>query len=190
MYFFVRVNGDTLHNDPNVPEGYVPGEPPLYPTTFFNYCDYCLENGIVRIGWPDTGDLTQPSKTGALSSLYRLDTINAYEREYLRGFLDLPVGSVILMPDKAHPGDFYMGEVVEPYHYFHDIPVSPYECAHRLGVQWDKTATGGFRAYHADALGINRQSGFWRRAFANLAHWPSAAHIIPALEHARQGRAR
>ena len=56
--WFVRTNGNTAHNNPN-DSGYVPGEPPHYPQTEFNYSQKCLKEGFVRYGWPNTGNRTE-----------------------------------------------------------------------------------------------------------------------------------
>ena len=66
MYYFVRVNGNTDHNNPQKKECYVPDNLPGYPETYFNGVSFCLEKGIIRTGWPDTGDMRQGSKAGAL----------------------------------------------------------------------------------------------------------------------------
>jgi hypothetical protein len=78
MVYFVRAKGATLHNNPNVPGYYVPGEPPIFPKTAFNYADFCLERGIIRIGWPDTGALNASGKTGALAHGYTLESLKPY----------------------------------------------------------------------------------------------------------------
>ena len=52
MYYFIRVNGESDHNNPNRRSWYVEGEPPKFPKTYFNYLDYCIENNVIRIGWP------------------------------------------------------------------------------------------------------------------------------------------
>jgi hypothetical protein len=70
MTYFVRLNGDTLHNDPSNPRLYVPGEPPLFPKTAYDALNYCFQNDVVRIGWPDTGDLTTQDRKGALAGGY------------------------------------------------------------------------------------------------------------------------
>ena len=185
MIYFVRVNGDTLHNNSHKPNSYVPHEPPHWPKTRFNYLDFCLKRGVVRIGWPDTGDLTKPG-TGALAAAYRLGKLELYVQNYLRTFRAIPVGSLIMTPDSETPGAFHMGEVTKPYYYFHNVPEDPYECAHRLGVQWDNDGDGKFRVYQASDLGINTRGGFWRRAFADLASTEGARGFVPLLQSARE----
>jgi hypothetical protein len=166
MYYFLRVNGDTGHNNRNDTACFVPGEPPAFPNTYFNYLDFCLKKDIVRIGWPDSGDLTASvSKTGALATCYDLDTVPSHVRAYLLSFRVIALRSIILVPDKDHPGDIYICAVTGGYHYFHNVPTAPYECAHRLKVVWDKDISGHPTRYSASQLGIGIQGGFWRKAF-------------------------
>jgi hypothetical protein len=82
MHDFVRVNGDSGHNDPGRPEAYVTGEPPTFPKRRFNYVAYCLRVNVVRIGWPDTGDLRASSKTGALARAYDLSSLRSHVQRY------------------------------------------------------------------------------------------------------------
>ncbi len=89
-YFFVRVNGDTAHNNSSSPNCYVPNEPPIFPATFFNYCQYCLDKNIVRIGWPDVGDMLIVAKSGALSNCYDLASLKPYIQDYLTAFSRIP----------------------------------------------------------------------------------------------------
>src|SRR5687768_10691910 len=103
MHYFLRVNGKTRHNNPGVPGAYVPGEPPRFPKTRFNYLEFCFDRNIVRLGWPDTGDLQAPSKTGALANAYSLDTVKPHERTYLETYASIQVGSIILVPNKDRP---------------------------------------------------------------------------------------
>jgi hypothetical protein len=102
MTYFIRVNGDTLHNNPGKPSFYVPGEPPKYPATYFNALSYCLLHNIVRIGWPDTGDLRQRSQTkaGALAKGYTIVDLKPRHQNYLRTFANIAVRSTIVMPTK------------------------------------------------------------------------------------------
>ena len=52
---------------------YVANEPPNFPERYFNYYQYCLDNNIIRIGWPDVGDLSKKGyKVNALSNCYDL----------------------------------------------------------------------------------------------------------------------
>ena len=97
-YYFVRVNGETAHNDPNSQNCYVKNEPPFYPANYFNYYQYCLDNNIVRIGWPDVGDLLIGNKANALANCYQWNTLEDRKRDYLTSFSQLPITSIILMP--------------------------------------------------------------------------------------------
>src|SRR5437773_748108 len=72
-YYFIRVNGDTGHNDPGKPNSYVPGEPPKWPKRFFSYVSLCLTEGFVRIGWPATGDLRIVSRVPHATKAYALE---------------------------------------------------------------------------------------------------------------------
>jgi len=137
-YYFVRVAGKTGHNNPNKPVAYVPKEPPAYPMTYYNYYEYCLRNQFIRIGWPDVGDLLKGGRVGALANLYTLESVKPHIKNYLLDFSHIPLESIVLMPNKDIPGNLYIGKVSGPYHYFHDVPRAPYECAHRLKVNWDK----------------------------------------------------
>jgi hypothetical protein len=164
---FVRANGDTVHNDPDARDAFVSGEPPEWPATYFNYVDFCLEHDIARIGWPDTGDLRAvPAKERALARGYSFHSLDDYVQRYLSRFRDTVAGSVVLMPDPdaARPGTLYIGRVNRPYHY---VPQTPYECAHRLGVAWNRSA-GKPVAYQAGDLGIGIQGGWWLWAFHDL----------------------
>lgn len=188
MYYFVRVNGNTLHNNPNEPDYYVQGEPPLYPNTYFDALAYCLQNNIIRIGWPDTGDLSAPTKTGALARGYSLTTLKPYIQEYLRTFASIPEKSVVLMPDKDNSGDIYLGQVTKTYHYFHNIPIAPYEHSHRLGVRWLRKEDGQPICFQARDLNIPTKGGFWLRAFHNLSESPSGRAAIPFIaKHLKAG---
>lgn len=163
--YFIRVNGDTAHNDPSVVNCFVANEPPRYPATYFNYVADCLAKNFVRIGWPDVGDLTTRNKTGALANCYDWHSIDQYVRDYLDGFFNIPIGSTVLMPDKDNPGNIYIGTTTSRYYYFHNLPSSPYECSHRIDVKWDTDNQGNHVIYHAGLLGINIHGGWWRYAF-------------------------
>ena len=186
MHYFVRVNGDSGHNDPSRPDAYVPREPPLYPAKSFNYVHYCLEQSVIRIGWPDTGDLRGPQKSGALANAYDLDSIEPRHRGYLLQFRDIDRGAVILMPNPKVRGQIFIGDVVTGYEYFHEVPKHPYECAHRLGVVWDRHADDKGTSYDAEELGIHLRGGFWRSAFAVLERVKGGARIIERIRVAHE----
>lgn len=166
MLYFLRVNGQTVHNNPADQMCFVAGEPPTYPTTSFDYLQYCFANDVVRIGWPDTGDLA--TGNGKMARCYTLQGLRPYVQQYLQTFQGIAPGDEILVPDKASPGFFHVCTVTRPYHYFHATPAHPYECAHRLGVEWDREFNGVPRVYQAWACGISIRGGFWRKAVATI----------------------
>ena len=181
-YYFVRVAGNTGHNNPNKPEAYVPKEPPAYPKTYYNYYEYCLKKGFIRIGWPDVGDLRKGGRAGALAHFYSLESVKPHIKKYLLKFSHIPLTSIVLMPNKDIPGNLYIGEVSGPYKYYHDVPRAPYECAHRLDVNWDKDTNGNPRLYHAADLNIGIVGGWWLRAF----HEITDSKITDAIDKARE----
>ena len=160
--YFIRVNGNTAHNNPQEDQCFVPGEPPHYPRTYFNYYKKCLAEGFVRIGWPDVGDLRTMDRTRVLAHCYCWEGIKQHVRNYLESFLNIPLRSTVLMPNKDNPGELSIGTTTSSYYFSHNVPHNPYECAHRINVQWDPVR------YHADELGINIQGGWWRRAFHHI----------------------
>ena len=178
--YFIRVNGDTGHNNPGNPDCFVPGEPPGFPRTAFNYFQRCLEQGFVRIGWPDVGDLSVGNGHGALSHCYRLPDLEPYIQRNLLRFADIPKGSTILMPNKANSGDLAIGTTVSAYFFFHQVPQDP----HRIRVQWDTDSQGEPIVYRARRLGIPTTGGFWRRAFSPI----QDSTIITQIEAARPKR--
>ena len=86
----------------------------------------------------------------------------------IHGFLNIPVGSTVLMPNKANPGELAIGTTTSEYYFIHDVPNDPYECAHRIDVQWNINEQGNPIQYHANELGINIRGGWWRRAFHHI----------------------
>lgn len=185
-HYFIRVNGKTCHNNPNDVRSFVPSEPPEFPATEFNYLEFCLQNGIVRHGWPDTGDLTDDRRRGKLARAYDIETIDPHVASYLHRFQKIQVGSVVVVPDKDHSGDLYVGAVTGPYHYFHDVPDHPYECAHRLKVDWDRQMDGQPVVYRAKEFNITTRGGFWLRAFAALDDIPTGQAAISLIQTARK----
>ncbi len=181
-YYFIRVAGETGHNNPGVPEAYVQNEPPEYPKTYYNYYDYCLRNEFIRIGWPDVGDLKNGNRLGALSNFYSLESVKSHIRNYLLDFSHISLKSIVLMPNKDIPGDLYIGEVISSYEFYHDVPKAAYECAHRLGVKWDKGVNGKPRLYRASDLHIGIIGGWWLRAF----HEITKQEIRDAIDKARE----
>lgn len=188
MHYFIRVNGDTNHNNPGRGQWYVEGEPPKFPATYFNYLRYCLQNSIVRIGWPDVGDLVAGGKRGALASGYDLASLPDHVQRYLATFREVRPGETVITTDKDSTGDIYIGTVTKPYSYFHEPPMHPYECSHRVGVSWDRDARGVPVKYKAAALSIPTRGGFWTRAFQVLDNSSHASEILPAIAKARKTR--
>lgn len=186
MYYFVRPNGNSAHANPADKTCYVVGEPSdgsLYP--YFNYARFCLERGFIRIGWPDTGDLTSPTRAGKRANCYTLESIASYKRDYLESFIAISKGATVLMPDQSVRGCLYIGTVTGPYYYKANPPEDPYECAHRLPVDWDTNGKGNFRPYDAESLGAGLTGGFWRRAFADLSRASGGEYIIKRIREER-----
>jgi len=186
MYYFVRANGETLHNNPRRTEAFVAGEPPEYPQTYFNGLSFCFRENIVRIGWPDTGDLRTRDRKGALARAYSLQTVPEHVKGYLETFRSIRPGSVVLVPNKDATGDIYIAQVTSGYDYYHSVPTHPYEHAHRVGVRWDRDQRNQPIIYHASLLGIPIRGGFWTRAFAVIDRNANAQEIIGRIEAARQ----
>ena len=187
MLYFVRVNGNSAHNDPSIPEWYVAGEPSHGKGGYINYCHWCLSNGLVRIGWPDTGDLRSGNRDGKRANCYTYESIAKHIQGYLNDFVAMPISSIVLMPDKDVPGVLYIGEVMGRYQYHADPPIAPYECAHRRDVQWDTDADGKPIVYLAKNLGITIRGGWWLRAFAKLDHHNE---LVERVRQARERRVK
>lgn len=187
-FYFIRANGNTAHNNPNWPGLYIPGEPPTFPDTYFNGLGYCFANNIVRIGWPGSGDLRVEGWEQNMFSSYNLFPPSSHVTAYLTAFQDIRPGSVILVPDKDHPGDIYIAEVTGSYDYKNAPPVHPYEHSHRFGVVWDRSEDNNPTVYRASEFGIGIIGGFWTRAFFPLAHSSDAASIIANIQTIRQSR--
>ena len=107
--YLIRVNGQTSHNNPHCKDCFVPGEPPIYPKTTFRYFRKCLDENFVRLGWPGVGDLNTKDGKGALPNCYDWKSLRQYIRDYLDGFFHIPVGSTVLMPNIAQPGELAIG---------------------------------------------------------------------------------
>ncbi|OGW52587.1 MAG: hypothetical protein A2Y81_13400 [Nitrospirae bacterium RBG_13_43_8] len=182
-YYFVRVHGNTSNNNPNKANCYVEGEPPEYPNTYFNYYQFCLDNNIVRIGYPDIGDLLIGNKANALTTnCHDLNSIGPHWRGCLTSFSRIPLNSIILMPNKDRPGELYLGKVTKTYWYYHNVPTVPYECSHRLGVNWDRDNNGSPLRYWANDLAIDIRRGWWRRPFCEI----KDMNIIKNIDIARR----
>ena len=166
--YLIRVNGQTSHNNPHCKDCFVPGEPPIYPKTTFRYFRKCLDENFVRLGWPGVGDLNTKDGKGALPNCYDWKSLRQYIRDYLDGFFHIPVGSTVLMPNIAQPGELAIGITISRYH-FHNVADEPYECAHRIDVNWDIDTRGNHVIYQADQLGIDIHTrALWGRAFRHI----------------------
>jgi len=179
--WFVRANGPrTAHNEPSTPD-YVPGEPPVWPETAFNYRDKCLSDGFARAGWPNTGDLRQPGLNRLAVNGYTLLGVPDAHRRYLAQFSSIVTGDLILMPAYTQRYAVHVGIAVqreprtreitsiEPgldaYYYFHDVPRGEwYECAHRVDVLW------GSGIHQLPELG-----GTWLKEFGHVIKGRDAA---------------
>jgi hypothetical protein len=178
-YYFLRVNGASLHTDPNKTNCFVAIEPTEFKRSgYSNYLKYCFENNIVRMGWPDVGDLIAGNRSGARANCYNLSTLPTHIQPYLLSFKDIQPRCVLLVPDRDHSGHIYVCEVVKPYWY---DPSDPYECAHRLGVVWDRDNQNNPILYNNDQFGISI-GGWWLRAFHEIDHH----NIISIIEVARK----
>lgn len=163
--FFIRVNGQSAHNDPKNKDCYIGDEEASFLRKgYSNYLSYCFENNIVRFGWPNVGDLSKNTPMGVKRNCYSLGSLPSYIREYLFNFRDIPMGSILLVPDRDNSGDIYICEVEKPYWY---DTSGPFECSHRLGVKWDRNPQGNPILYRAEKLGISK-GGWWLRAFKEI----------------------
>jgi hypothetical protein len=181
--WFTRSNGETPLNNPNSLD-YVPGEPPEYPKTEYDYHDQCLKNGFARIGWPNTGDLdlvkSNPPRLAPLG--YSYESIEPEHRKYLDQFRSIKAGDIVLIPamgEGSGEGWVHLGIVltkektkVMPYidprpdaYYFHfDFEEGDwYECAHRVNVLWAKK-DGEPSIFRIKATDFP----IWRKAFSKI----------------------
>ena len=170
-FFFIRANGKSAHCEDNRKANRkgdrMPGEPPDNRDHYFSYVDKCLADGFIRIGWPNSGDLREDSPKPPLPKCHYncVKGLKPHIQHYLRSFQAIEPGSVILMPDRDHPGRLYLGVVADndAYEYFYNPPSDPFECAHRRRVKWLPTGP-----LHAKDFGISIAGGVWRRAFAQI----------------------
>lgn len=173
--WFVRANGETVHNGSSIPN-YVPGEPPEYPETKHNYRAKCLSEGFARIGWPNTGDLHQPGLNRLAVEGYTFASLESRYQDYLTQFASIRTGDLILLPADAAQYEVHIGVVVlrdritrqitsrtpgqKAYYYYHDIPNRQwYECAHRVDVAWAADSAGSFSVRPIEGIA-------WRLAFS------------------------
>jgi hypothetical protein len=179
--WFIRANGETAHNNPN-DVGYVPNEPPIYPIRKFNYYQKCLDEGFIRYGWPNTGDLRVENPIRLVSESYEYKDLGQRYKTYLQKFSSIKAGDLILMPayEKHHRGEVYLGIALtvdrkrlskqpetqqNAYYYYHDISKGDwYDCAHRVNVFWVRIKDGEFSIFYIKAC----DSPIWRVAFAQV----------------------
>lgn len=177
--WFVRSNGETMHNNPNTVD-YIPGEPPEYPKREFNYREKCLKQGFARYGWPNTGDLTieNPIRLAPLS--YSFQDIDKRYQTYLFKFSSIKAGDLILIPADEDYGDVHLGialtidgkkvaPYIEPrpnaYFYYHNISEGDwYDCAHRINVLWARTEQSEYSIFHIQTI----PSTVWILAFSQV----------------------
>ena len=177
--YFVRVNGPTTHDNPKNKDCFVATEPESFKRDgYSNYLNYCFENNIVRIGWPDVGDLRTNNRQGAKANCYTLLTIKPHIHKYLLEFCNIQRGSIIIVPDRDNSGDVYISEVSRPYSYDSS---GPYECSHRVGVRWDRDNQGRPILYTSEQLGISK-GGWWLRAFQEIRELKLISKITAARE--------
>lgn len=168
--WFIRSNGNTLHNHPGT-KIYVPGEPPQFPNRDFNFRLDCLEGGFARVGWPAAGDLRiagwrtrgRDAYGAAFTSLYM---------GYLEGFLTIRPGDIVLTPSDVSRYDVHVGMVskatdtssLTPYFYrFEPGSGDRFENAHRVPVAWARKPSGEWTSIMVEGLG-----GLWLRGFARV----------------------
>ncbi len=173
--WFVRSNGETLHNDPRSPL-YVHGEPPEFPDRAFDSRDACLHEGFVRVGWPATGDLDLPDWSERALDAYA-PHMESHHRRYLEQFSTIETGDIVLMPSGLGQFSVHIGAVIlrdpatrhvrtvrprlHAYSYQYDVSRGDrFENAHRVDVLWDADIVGNPAIYTITSLG-----GLWRRGF-------------------------
>jgi len=179
--WFTTSDGNTLHNNPNTPN-YVPGEPPKNADiSKIGYRRECIQKGIARCGWPNTGDMrVDRFGQGRLATNgYSFDSISDEQRRYLREFSSIRAGDLIVIPADEEWGDVHIGIVltedkkfelpyIEPrtpaYYYYHDIANGDYyELAHRVNVKWAKDKDDEPIVVHLPGI-----RGIWRSPFSRV----------------------
>lgn len=179
--WFTTSDGYTKHNNPNTVD-FVPGEPPKDPNNpRIDYRIECIQKGIARVGWPNTGDLRANNfGNGRLAPKgYSFETITEEQRRYLIEFSSILAGDLIIIPANEDPGDVHVGLVITPdkkieipfknrrtsaYYYFHDIDNGDfYELAHRVNVIWAKDEDGETAIVHLSGI-----RGVWRKPFSKV----------------------
>jgi len=168
--WFTRANGNTAHNNPSS-HLFIPGEPPNYPDTAFDYTQTCLQEGFARVGWPATGDLRQSGWESQAQQQYG-HMIGPHHHRYLRYFVRVRVGDLFVMPAGHTRYNVHIGIVAPPppalsrakdmaYYYHYDVSNGDwFENAHRVNVDWKGQANGSFAVINLSELG-----GLWRTFF-------------------------
>ncbi len=179
--WFTTSDGNTLHNNPNT-ENYVAGEPPMNPNiSRIDYRKECIQKGIARVGWPNTGDLRSDrfGESRLAPRGYSFKSITDEQQRYLREFSSILAGDLIVIPANEEASDVHVGLVITPtkkiempymeprssaYYYFHDIPNGDYyELAHRVNVIWAKDEFGDPAVVHVSGI-----RGIWRKPFGRV----------------------
>ena len=179
--WFTTSDGNTLHNNPKAPN-FVPGEPPKNPNiSKIDYRIECIQKGIARCGWPNTGDMrSDPIGKGRLApNGYSFESLSDEQRRYLREFSSILASDLIIIPANEDPGDVHIGIVLTPdkqfilpylkdrtpaYYYFHDIINGDYyELAHRVNVKWAKDKEDEPVVVHLSGI-----RGVWRSPFSRV----------------------
>jgi len=184
-YYFIHANGNTAHNDPAEADCYMPGESPQRPGKFYNGIAYCLRHNIIRLGWPNVGDLRSADPRGPLPycfyhDLEILKNDNPDHRRYMDTFIQIQHGNVILVPD-AVSKLVYIATVAGPYDYMYDPPTHPFEHAHRYSAKWDRTGSGEYATNTKSQLNLK---AYWPKAFSRIKNAETIAIIEAAREHA------
>lgn len=180
--WFTTSHGKTKHINPNTPD-YVPGEPGgKFRNNDINHRELCIQKGIARCGWPNTGDMREDHfGEGRLApDGYSFETIENNHQRYLRDFSSILAGDLIVIPADEGEGFVHVGIVLGPdrepvkpyrsdrplaYYYFHDIANGDYyELAHRVNVKWAKDEYGDPIAVFLSGL----TGGIWQSAFSRV----------------------
>lgn len=177
--WFVRCNGETLHNDPRSAR-YIAGEPPVSPLRAFNYTRECLSGRFVRVGWPGAGDLRDPAWRARAALRYAGEIKDRHLR-YLDQFRSIQVDDLVAMPTGSGRYSVHVGKALPPpdavegdsggtglptpaYYYFFDVSRGAwFENAHRVSVDWVGDLGGRAGDFHVPEIG-----GLWLRGFGEI----------------------
>lgn len=169
--WFIRSNGETLHNEPGT-KPFVAGGLPRFPDRKFNYRLECLEGGFARVGWPAAGDLRVSGWRTRGRDAYGMAFTSRYIG-YLEGFLTIRAGDIVLMPADRVKYDVHIGVVGKPegdapfstpYFYCYDATRGDvFENAHRIPVSWARNPSGAWASIGEPGLG-----GLWLQGFGRV----------------------